>query len=75
MALPSRYRSIPPRPELEYFIDDTEASTLVFDALAAPLLSPIAAARGIRALSYEQLLARVTQNSGIAGASPASGAP
>ncbi len=46
------------RPELEYFIDDTEASTLVFDALAAPLLSPIAAARGIRALSYDQLPAR-----------------
>ena len=45
------------RPELEYFIDDTEASTLVFDALAAPLLSPIAAARGIRALSlsHDQL--------------------
>ena len=46
------------RPELEYFIDDTEASTLVFDALAAPLLSPIAGARGIRALSYDQLPAR-----------------
>jgi len=46
------------RSELEYFIDDTEASTLVFDALAAPLLSPIAAARGIRALSYDQLPAR-----------------
>jgi len=46
------------RPELEYFIDDTEASTLVFDALAAPLLSPIAGARGIRALSYDQLRAR-----------------
>ena len=46
------------RPELEYFIDDTGASTLVFDALTAPLLSPIAAARGIRALSYDQLRAR-----------------
>ncbi len=46
------------RPELEYFLDDTGASTLVFDALAAPVLSPIAAARGIRALSYEQLAAR-----------------
>jgi malonyl-CoA/methylmalonyl-CoA synthetase len=41
------------RPELEYFIDDTGASALVFDALAAPLLSPIAAARGIRALPYD----------------------
>ena len=48
------------RPELEYFIDDTQASTLVFDASAAPLLSPIAAARGIRALSlsHGQLRAR-----------------
>jgi malonyl-CoA/methylmalonyl-CoA synthetase len=45
------------KPELEYLIDDTKASTLVFDANAAPLLAPIAAARGIRALSYEQLLA------------------
>ena len=47
-----------PRPELEYFIDNTEASTLVFDTLAAPLVSPIAAARGIRALSYDQFPAR-----------------
>ena len=42
-------------PELQYFIDDTEASALVLDVQAAPLLSPIAAARGIRALFYEQL--------------------
>jgi len=41
------------KPELEYFIDDTVASTLVFDAQAAFLLAPIAAARGIRALSHE----------------------
>jgi malonyl-CoA/methylmalonyl-CoA synthetase len=41
--------------ELEYFIDDTKASVLVLDAQAAPLLAPIAAARGIRALFYEQL--------------------
>jgi len=45
------------KPELEYLIEDTQASTLIFDADAAPLLAPIAAARGIRALSYEQLLA------------------
>jgi malonyl-CoA/methylmalonyl-CoA synthetase len=45
------------KPELEYLIDDSAASTLVFDAQAAPLLAPIAAARGIPALSYEQLLA------------------
>ncbi len=47
-----------PRSELEYLIDDTEASTCVFDSLAAPLVSPIAAARGIRALSYDQLSVR-----------------
>ncbi|MFZ0774691.1 MAG: acyl-CoA synthetase [Candidatus Sulfotelmatobacter sp.] len=46
------------RPELEYFVDDAKASTLVFDDQAASLLAPIAAARGIRALSYEQLLER-----------------
>jgi malonyl-CoA/methylmalonyl-CoA synthetase len=45
------------KPELQYFIDDTVASTIVFDAQAAPILAPIAAARGIRALPYEQLLA------------------
>jgi malonyl-CoA/methylmalonyl-CoA synthetase len=47
-----------PRSELEYFIGDTGASTLVFDTLAAPLVSPIATAGGIRALSYDQLSAR-----------------
>ena len=45
------------RPELEYFIDDTGASILVFDAQAAPLLTSIAAARGIRTLSYDELAA------------------
>ncbi len=45
------------RSELEYFIDDTKASTLVFDAQAEPLLAPIAAVRGIRALSCDQVLA------------------
>jgi malonyl-CoA/methylmalonyl-CoA synthetase len=44
------------KPELEYLIDDAAASILVFDADAAPLLAPIATARGIRASSYEQLL-------------------
>jgi malonyl-CoA/methylmalonyl-CoA synthetase len=45
------------KPELEYVIDDTEASTLVFDTQAAPLVSPIAAALGMRALSYDQFAA------------------
>ena len=47
-----------PRSELEYFIDDSKASTLVYDALAENLLAPIATARGIRALSCDQVLAR-----------------
>ncbi len=46
-----------PRSELEYFIDDTKASTLVFDAMAESVLALIAAARGIRALSCDQVLA------------------
>ena len=45
------------RSELEYFIDDTQTSTLMFDAQAEPQLAPIAEARGIRALRYEQALA------------------
>ena len=43
------------RPELEHFINDTAASTLLFDVHATPLLAPIAEARGIRGLSYDQL--------------------
>jgi malonyl-CoA/methylmalonyl-CoA synthetase len=42
------------RPELEYLIDDTGTSALVFDTSAAPLLEPIAASRSLRALSYDQ---------------------
>jgi malonyl-CoA/methylmalonyl-CoA synthetase len=45
------------RPELDYIIDDTGASALLFDAEAASLLAPLAAARVIRALPYDQLLA------------------
>jgi malonyl-CoA/methylmalonyl-CoA synthetase len=45
------------RSELEYFIDNTKASVLVFDALAETLLAPIAAAGGIRALSCDEALA------------------
>ena len=49
-----------PRPELEYFIDDSRASTLVCDALTLPQLSPIAASRGMRALTSDQLCTRQT---------------
>jgi malonyl-CoA/methylmalonyl-CoA synthetase len=44
------------RPELEYLIDDTGASALVFDTSAAPLLAPIASVRNVRAFPYEELL-------------------
>ncbi len=56
------------RSELEYFIADTEASTLVFDAAAESLLAPIAGARGIGALSCDQALAlQAAQLPDIAG--------
>ena len=45
------------KPELEYVVDNTAASTLLFDTSAIALMGPIAAARGIRALPYEQLIA------------------
>ena len=46
------------RPELEYFIDDSGAATLVCDALAAPLVSTIARSRCIRTFRYEELVVR-----------------
>src|SRR5208283_1859120 len=48
------------RSELEYFIDDSKATALVFDAPAETLLAPIAAARGIRALSRDEVLSHQT---------------
>ncbi len=55
--------------ELEYFIDDSASSALLFDASAATLLGPLAAARGIRALPCEQLEAfRPTELPEIASA-------
>ena len=56
------------KPELEYAIDDSGASIVVFDAQASALLSPIAEARGIRALSYDQLTARHFSESRETGA-------
>jgi malonyl-CoA/methylmalonyl-CoA synthetase len=44
-----------PRAELEYFVKDSGASMLVFDAASSDLLSPIAESRGLRALPCEQL--------------------
>lgn len=57
-----------PPPELEYFIDDTGASTIVCDVSTAEVLSPIAAARGIRLLQYEQL--RVLEPEALASEAP-----
>ncbi len=48
------------RAELKYFNDDTQASALVYDALAEMLLTPIAAARGIRAWLSDDALAHPT---------------
>ena len=49
-----------PRPELEYFIDDSRASTFVCDASAVLLLSPVAASHGIRTLRCDELCTRQT---------------
>jgi len=46
-----------PRPELEYLIDDTGASTLVFDTSAATVLETLAKVRGARAIPYFELAA------------------
>jgi malonyl-CoA/methylmalonyl-CoA synthetase len=48
-----------PKSELEYLIDDTKASTLVFDAPAEALLAPIAA-DGIRGMPYNEAVASQT---------------
>jgi malonyl-CoA/methylmalonyl-CoA synthetase len=42
-----------PAPELEYFIDDTQAAALVADAAGKQVLAPIAATRRLRLLSCE----------------------
>ncbi|HEV2397449.1 MAG TPA: acyl-CoA synthetase [Candidatus Sulfotelmatobacter sp.] len=46
--------SVPNR-ELEYLIEDSGASTLVYDSHTAPMMRPIAEACGIRALSCDRL--------------------
>jgi malonyl-CoA/methylmalonyl-CoA synthetase len=47
------------KPELEFLIDDTQASTLLFDTAYAPLLQPFPNARGfdkqVHAFCYKQL--------------------
>jgi malonyl-CoA/methylmalonyl-CoA synthetase len=51
IAVPLPLTAAPP--ELEYLIDDTGSSTLIFDTLTA--VGPMAAARGVRAFSYAQI--------------------
>ena len=46
-----------PRPELEYFIDDCRASSIIGDASTLSHLSPIAESRGIHALTLDSLRA------------------
>jgi malonyl-CoA/methylmalonyl-CoA synthetase len=43
------------RPELEYFIGNSEAAMLIHDAVNASHLAPIVEASGLHALSYETL--------------------
>ena len=53
------------KPELEYFVDDTRASILMFEAQAASFLAPLAASRAIRTLSYEQISAHPSKESDL----------
>ena len=46
-----------PAAELEYFVDDAQAAALIYDAPSERVLAPLAAARGVRAHSTEQVLA------------------
>jgi malonyl-CoA/methylmalonyl-CoA synthetase len=48
------------RSELEYFIEDTRASALLFDADGENSLAPIAAERCVRAMSCDDSLAHAT---------------
>ncbi len=46
-----------PAPELEYILSDTQAAALVADAAGMEVLGPMAAARGIRLLSFDEAIA------------------
>jgi malonyl-CoA/methylmalonyl-CoA synthetase len=45
-----------PAPELEYILDDTRATAVLFDAAAEGLVAPLARQRGIRELSTADVL-------------------
>jgi malonyl-CoA/methylmalonyl-CoA synthetase len=46
------------RPELEYYVQDMQASAAIFDKAGSALLEPIAEAHGLRAISTQEALAR-----------------
>ena len=52
-----------PRPEMEYFIGDCQASAIVGDVSTLPVLFPIAESRGIRALAVDLLRTTATVES------------
>ena len=54
-----------PTTELEYFIDDTQATALVTDAAGEQVLAPTAAARGLRPLRCDEIRRRA-----LTGAEP-----
>jgi len=49
-----------PRPELEYLIDNTGASALVFETSTATVINMLAEVRGVRAIPYLELAASPT---------------
>jgi malonyl-CoA/methylmalonyl-CoA synthetase len=61
IAVPLPYHSA--KPELEYFLDDSGASAVICDAGTAATVSPIAAARGVRVLPFDDCRAQPTTES------------
>jgi malonyl-CoA/methylmalonyl-CoA synthetase len=49
-----------PRVELEYFVDDMQATELVYDNAGEKVLSPLIASRDVRAYLYDDMLMRET---------------
>ena len=50
-----------PLAELEYFLNDTQASALIYDKLNEAVAMPLAKSRGIRVISYEKTAMRKAQ--------------
>jgi malonyl-CoA/methylmalonyl-CoA synthetase len=45
-----------PATELEYFVDDTKAASLIYDKAGEPVLSPLATRLGVRAIPYDEAI-------------------